>query len=314
MSIEARSENSAAVQAVGYNDFVHQQIVHWQSKGVQWQFPSTSSSTEDNESKDTESEEVAVPNYSSEMVESVIMGVYGTCFAADHPTPKFVRLLLLFGHQVVVGRVFASYNQVPESLRELDCFSTDSLLEWQWEEQSGVKGVDPIIPVNFRRVYLIFLTNYLNRIWKCYHIDLENTELKAESEEYLFIRSTQESLNEIIESTAESTVNKSTLSKSVVFQKIADHCCSLGGALFDAMRMRYPPITVHSLEELNDCISLITLQLNQLYLQIEEKWLENEQNYTKEPFKDKKGDENFVTLVINDQPKEMETPPNPDDE
>merc|ERR1711879_113357 len=109
------------------------------------------------------------------------------------------------------------------------------------------------------------------------------------------------------DSTEESTVNKTKLSKSVVFQKIADHCCSLGGAMFDAMLMKYPSIMVNSLEELNDCISLIILQLNQLYLQIEDKWLQNEKNYTKGAIKDIKGDDNFVTLVINDQSKEPET-------
>ena len=283
------------LEPLAYNDFVEQQIKYWNDKGVDWKYPTHDDDDNKNESN---------IKYTNEIIESFIMTVYKN-ITFKNATCKFVKLLLLFTHQTVVGRILASYAQIPEYLRNIQInnkeFTTIELLEWKWNEKSGKNGKDTVIEVDFRRVYLIFLTNYLNRIWQFYHIDLDKENLENDCEEYIHIKSIQESLNDIINSTKESTKTKEKLSKAIVFEKIAENSCSLCGGIIDALRFKYSPITVCNLQQLYNVISLITLQINELYRPIEQEWINHVKNYTKSHFKNKSGDENFVTLVIKDQ-------------
>ena len=140
-----------------------------------------------------------------------------------------------------------------------------------------------------------------------YHIDLGKEKmLKPESEEYVHILSIQQHLNEIIDSTETSTKNNVKLSKNIVFEKIASNCLSLLGAMIDSLHFKYAPIIVHDLQELHNVISLIALQINQLYGPIEDEWIKETQNYQNDTFKDIDGDDNFVTLVFKEYDKAKE--------
>merc|ERR1712130_1041974 len=204
---------STEIEPISYNEFVEEEIKIWKNKGIEWEYP---------QNNDDNKENGNTIKYSNEIIEEFIKNVYKTT-TLKNKTCKFVKLLLLFCHQTVIGRIFASYSQIPEYLRNIHVnnkqFTSISLLEWQWNEKSGKMSKDSI-PVDFRRVYLIFLTNYLNRMWQFYHIDLNQENLDTNSEEYIHIKSIQDSLNEIIESTEISTKNKTKLSKSIVFEKI----------------------------------------------------------------------------------------------
>eukprot|EP01084_Bolivina_argentea_P257425 433704_1 len=280
-------------EPISYDTFVEQEINAWKTKGVKWEYP---------ENKNSDSND-ATTKYSNEIIETFIMKVYKTTTTSN---TQFVKLLLLFCHQIVIGRIFASYTQIPEYLRNIHVknkqFTTMQLLDWQWYEKSSPNSQP--VPVDFRRVYLIYLTNYLNRMWQFYHIDLEKENVDKNSQEYEHIKSIQQSLDEIINSTKNSTKNKTKLSKSIVFHKIAENCCSLTGGMIDALHFKYNPIIIRDLQQLYNCVSLITLQINQLYGPIEEKWINNTKNYKREHFKNVSGDDNFVTLVIKDKEDE----------
>eukprot|EP01083_Nonionella_stella_P027173 74783_1 len=280
-----------STEPVSFESFVEKEIKSWTDRGIEWKYPqNTNNDADDN--KDNTSK------YTSDIIDGFITHVYKTT-TTKQKTCSFVQLLLLFTHQTVIGRIFASYLQIPEYLRNIHVknkqFTTIALLCWQWNEKDG----KAVIPVDFRRVYLIFVTNYLNRIWQYYHIDLSKETLESDSDEYIHIESIQNSLNQIIDSTQESTKNKTKLAKSIVFEKIAENCCSLTGTMIDALRFKYKPVVIHNLQEFYVVLSLIALQINHLFVSIEEAWLNNTENYTKPRFKDKKGDENFVTLVLS---------------
>lgn len=274
-----------------YNAFVEKEILSWKDKGVNWEYPKS----------DEENKEEA--KYNNAIVENFIMTVYKNRMTKDN-TCKFIKLLLLFTHQTVIGRILASYAQIPEYLRNIHVnnkqFTSIELLEWTWKEKGGKNGLESI-PVDFRRVYLIYLTNYLNRLWQFYHIDLDKENLDSQSEEYIHIQSIQTSLNEIIESTKESTKDKQLLSKTIVFEKIAENCCAVCGAMMDALRFKYPPIVINDLQQLFNVISLIALQINELYRPLEQEWINDTNNYKSGHLPNKSGDENFITLVIKNE-------------
>lgn len=92
----------------------------------------------------------------------------------------FVKLLLLFQHQIITGRILPSYAQIPIRFHSnsnasnisntLDNNTTETLLKLEWNEKGNGKEV---ISLNFHRVYHIYLTNFLNHMWLVFHFDCE---------------------------------------------------------------------------------------------------------------------------------------------
>mmetsp|Transcript_43426 Transcript_43426/g.71720 ORF Transcript_43426/g.71720 Transcript_43426/m.71720 type:complete len:306 (+) Transcript_43426:34-951(+) len=285
--------------SISYEKFVDSEIMYWRNKGIEWKY----APKHDHDSDDTKNDQKELA-YTDAVVEDLIMTVYKTTMNCQGSS-EFVKLLLLFTHQTVIGRIFASWAQIPDSVREkMDkedasvVTTSMDVLNWKWKEYGNQQNTEVVV-MDFRRVYLIFLTNYLNRIWQFYHVDVEKENVSMESDEYAFIQCIKESLDEIISSTMTSTKTQVKLSKSMVFERITENCCSLCGGILDSLRFKYPPICITSLQQLYNMMSLIALQINVLYRPVEQKWIDSPQNYKFDPLKHNQGDENFVTLVIN---------------
>merc|ERR1719458_2006112 len=88
-------------EPISYESFVEQEIKDWKNKGIEWQYPQNNDDNKDNGN---------TIKYSNEIIEEFIMNVYKTT-TLKNKTCKFVKLLLLFCHQIVIGRIFASYSQ-----------------------------------------------------------------------------------------------------------------------------------------------------------------------------------------------------------